>query len=189
MPIIAEQPDHAGAIEDLLDLAFGTDRGVRTVYRLRAGMPPVAELCFVATAGEAVEGTIRYWPVTIGGLVPALLLGPVAVAEHRRSEGLGAVLIRYSLERASALGHRIVLLVGDAPYYQRFGFSRSRTLGLALPGPVALERFLGLELVPGALDGLVGAVEPGLTPCRTRQVPMSGLLPGGAEPAVSHHHG
>lgn len=160
MRIIAEQPDHAAGIEDLLDLAFGADRAVKTVYRLRAGVSPVEDLCFVAVQGDAVEGTIRYWPVTIAGRAPALLLGPIAVAEHRRSEGLGGVLIRFSLNRAWALGHRIVLLVGDAPYYQRFGFSRSRTLGLTLPGPVDLDRFLGLELMPGALDGVVGAVEP-----------------------------
>ena len=160
MQIIAEQPDHAGSIEGLLDLAFGTDRSNKTVYRLRAGVEPLKELCFVALQDNHVEGTIRYWPITIGAEHPALLLGPIAVAERRRSEGLGAILIRYSLDRAVALGHRIVLLVGDAPYYHRFGFSRARTLGLTLPGPVDLERFLGLDLVPGALDGLSGDVQP-----------------------------
>jgi predicted N-acetyltransferase YhbS len=158
MQIIAEQPGHTGGIEGLLDLAFGTDRSNKTVYRLRAGVEPLRELCFVALQNNHIEGTIRYWPITIGMEHPALLLGPIAVAEHRRSEGLGGVLIRYSLNRAAALGHRIVLLVGDAPYYQRFGFSRAQTLGLTLPGPVNLDRFLGLDLVPGALDGLSGDV-------------------------------
>ena len=159
MPIIAEQPGHAGAIEDLLDVSFGGNRASKTVYRLRAGVPPVEELCYVAVRGDAVDATIRYWPVTIAGGLPALLLGPIAVAEHRRSEGLGGELIEFTLERAAALGHRAVLLVGDAPYYGRFGFSRSLTLGLTLPGPVDLDRFLGLELVPGALDGAAGPVE------------------------------
>jgi predicted N-acetyltransferase YhbS len=161
MPIIAEQPGHAPAIEHLLDSAFGVNRGSKTVYRLREGVAPIAELCLVAVA-EAdqtrVEATIRYWPITIAGAVPALLLGPIAVAEERRCEGLGAVLIQASLERAAALGHRVVLLVGDAPYYERFGFSRALTLALTLPGPVDLDRFLGLELVPGALTGVAGAV-------------------------------
>lgn len=159
MPIIAEQPGHAGAIEDLLDLSFGGTRAGKTVYRLRDGVPPVEELCFVSVRGDAVDATIRYWPVSIGGSVPALLLGPIAVAEHLRGEGLGGEMITFTLERAAALGHRIVLLVGDAPYYQRFGFSRALTLDLSLPGPVDLDRFLGLELVPGALDGMTGAVE------------------------------
>jgi predicted N-acetyltransferase YhbS len=187
MPIIAEQPDHAGAIEDILDIAFGRNRTGKTVYRLRADVPPVEELCFVAVRGDAVEGTIRYWPVTIGGATPALLLGPVAVAEHRRSEGLGAVLIRYSLDRAAALGHQIVLLVGDAPYYQRFGFSRTRTLGLTLPGPVDLDRFLGLDLMPGALDGVVGAVAPCAASPWTPRSPALGFLPGAGDAPVFCH--
>ncbi|MEI6557513.1 MAG: N-acetyltransferase [Rhodospirillaceae bacterium] len=158
MQIIAEPPDHAGAIEALLDQAFGGGRAAKTVYRLRDGVAPIADLCFAAVEDGEVQGTIRYWPVTIGGALPALLLGPIAVAGPRRCEGLGAVLIDHSLARAAALGHRIVLLVGDAPYYGRFGFRRALTLGLSLPGPVDLERFLGLDLVPGALDGVVGAV-------------------------------
>ncbi|MEI8394284.1 MAG: N-acetyltransferase [Rhodospirillaceae bacterium] len=159
MLITAEQPAHAGAIEDLLDLSFGGTRTGKTVYRLREDVPPVEELCFVAVTGDAVDATIRYWPITLGGSTDALLLGPIAVAEHRRSEGLGATLIDFSLSRAASLGHRIVLLVGDEPYYRRFGFCRRPTLDLTLPGPVDLDRFLGLELKPGALDGLSGAVE------------------------------
>ena len=166
MPIIAEQPKHAGAIETLLDQAFGVTRAGKTVYRLRHRVAPVAELCFVSVADESdasgntglLEGTIRYWPVTVAGTMPALLLGPVAVAGDRRCAGLGATLIEYSLARAAAFGHRAVLLVGDAPYYNRFGFTRRLTRGLTLPGPVDLERFLGLELQPGALEGVTGAV-------------------------------
>ena len=158
MQIIAEQPEHAPAIEALLDLSFGSGRAAKTVYRLRQGVAPIPELCFVAVEAEVLQGTIRYWPVTLAGTLPALLLGPIAVAEERRSEGLGAVLIEHSLAQAAKLGHRIVLLVGDAPYYGRFGFRRDLALGLDLPGPVDLERFLGLDLVPGALDGVCGAV-------------------------------
>ncbi len=158
MQIIAEQPGHSVAIEALLDISFGGGRAAKTVYRLRQGVAPIPELCFVAVEAGALQGTIRYWPVTIGESLPALLLGPIAVAEERRSEGLGAVLIEYSLARAAGLGHRIVLLVGDAPYYGRFGFRRELALGLSLPGPVEPERFLGLELAPGALAGVAGAV-------------------------------
>ena len=158
MPIIAEQPEHSAAIEALLDIAFGGTRAAKTVYRLREGVAPLGDLGFVAIQDGVLQGTIRYWPVTIAGTLPALLLGPVAVSEERRSEGLGAVLIEHTLARAAELGHRIVLLVGDAPYYGRFGFRRALTLGLELPGPVDLERFLGLDLAPGALDGVKGRV-------------------------------
>jgi predicted N-acetyltransferase YhbS len=160
MRLIAEQPDHIPAIEALLDQAFGPDRHTKTVYRLRQGVEPVHALSLVAVRGGALEGTIRYWPVRIADRVPALLLGPVAVAAHRRSDGLGGVLIRRSLETAARLGHRIVLLVGDAPYYTRFGFRRDLAEPLALPGPVDLARFLALELVPGALAGVGGMVGP-----------------------------
>ncbi|CAK0759514.1 putative acetyltransferase [Azospirillaceae bacterium] len=175
MRITAEQPGHAAAIEALLDESFGPARFSKTVYRLRHGVEPVHALSLVALWGEVLEGTIRYWPVSIAGTVPALLLGPVAVSAHRRSGGLGGVLIRHSLESAAALGHRIVLLVGDAPYYTRFGFRRDLAEPLALPGPVDLERFLALELVTGALDGVSGMVEPA-RPEPTRTARCCGAL-------------
>ena len=167
MNLTLEQPAHAGAIEMLLDRAFGPKRNAKTVYKLRRGVAPVADLCFVALEADGeLAGTIRYWPITIGGGLKALLLGPIAVAETHRGDGLGGRLIRESLARATELGHRIVLLVGDAPYYTRFGFSRDKTLGLRLPGPVDLDRFLGLELSPGALLGVTGRVgrAPSLAP-------------------------
>ena len=133
---------------------------------------------------ERLKGTIRYWPVGIGGTTPALLLGPIAVEPGLQGSGLGSRLIRMTLNKAAAAGHRIVLLVGDAPYYERFGFTRERTLDLQFPGPVDLNRFLGLELVPGALDGVSGmvgrwtgggeAVAPAV-PVPPKAVPAGGL--------------
>ena len=161
MIIEIEQPQHAAAIDGLLDLSFGSNRHGKTVYRLREGVAPIADLCLVAVEDGRVEGSIRYWPVLIGGVTPALLLGPIAIAPHRRGEGLGGQLIRQSLNRAAAAGHRIVLLVGDAPYYNKFGFTREGAQALSLPGPVDLERFLALDLVPGALDGVSGMVGRG----------------------------
>src|SRR5690242_1610099 len=158
MTIITEQPHHAAAIDTLLDLSFGPDRAGKTVYRLRDCVAPVAELGMVALDGGRLEGTIRYWPILIGGLIPSLLLGPIAVAPDCRSSGLGATLIRQSLNRAAAAGYRSVILVGDAPYYARFGFTRDVTLSMTLPGPVDPARFLGLELVPGALAGVGGPI-------------------------------
>lgn len=163
MNITLEQPVHAAAIEKLLDTSFGPKRHTKTVYRLRKNVAPVADLCFVATGtneagAEVLLGTIRYWPVMLGGQVQALMLGPIAIDEAHRSGGLGGKLIRHSLEAAKALGHRIVILVGDEPYYVRFGFQRDLVAGLSLPGPVDPTRFLGLELVPGALSGVTGMV-------------------------------
>ena len=163
MNISLEQPVHAAAIENLLDRSFGPKRHTKTVYRLRRNVAPVADLCFVATdldahGDEVLVGTIRYWPVMLGNDVQALMLGPIAIDEAHRSEGLGGKLIRHSLEAAKALGYRIVILVGDAPYYVRFGFQRDLVLGLSLPGPVDPSRFQGLELVEGALSGVTGMV-------------------------------
>lgn len=160
MTITPEQPHHAAAVERLLDISFGPGRFAKTAYRLRDGVPPVAGLSLVSLdpATETLDGTLRFWPVLIGGLTPTLLLGPIAVAPGRRSEGLGAALIRNGLNRAVAQGWRSVVLVGDAPYYGRFGFTRALTLGMALPGPVDCDRFLGLELVPGTLAGAAGTL-------------------------------
>lgn len=163
MIITAEEPRYAAAIEALLDRSFGPDRFKKTAYKLREGIAPIPDLGLVAIehdelGNEMVVATIRYWPVTIGGRVSALLLGPIAVADHLQGSGLGSKLIRMSLNKAAALGHKAVILVGDAPYYVRFGFSRQLTLGMQLPGPVDLDRFLGLELVPGALAGATGMV-------------------------------
>jgi len=172
MIISLEEPRHAAAIESLLDRSFGPDRFKKTAYKLRDGVDPIPELSLVALehdelGNEVLDGTIRFWPVTIGGTVPALLLGPIAVSERLQGGGLGSKLIRMSLNKAAALGHKAVILVGDAPYYERFGFSRSLTLGMQMPGPVDLDRLLGLELVPGALagaTGMIGKVECSLVP-------------------------
>jgi predicted N-acetyltransferase YhbS len=161
MSLIPESPAHAEAIERLLDAAFGANRQQKTSYRLREGVAPVPGLSWVVVDDHSNDllATIRYWPVQIGGIHPALLLGPIAVDASRRGEGWGGLLMHTTLERARLAGHSRVLLVGDAPYYGRFGFTRAVTTALTLPGPVELSRFLGLELVPGAFTGVRGAVE------------------------------
>jgi predicted N-acetyltransferase YhbS len=162
--IAPEQPDDAPAIEHLLDLAFGTDRMGKTVYKLRDGIAPVGKLGFVIRDADGshanpIRGSLRFWPVAIGQTrVPALLLGPIAVAPEDRGKGYAKALIWHGLGVARALGHRIVLLVGDAPYYEQFGFTRALAVELSLPGWVDEARFLGLELVPGALAGVQGLV-------------------------------
>ncbi|MFO1091405.1 MAG: N-acetyltransferase [Hyphomicrobiales bacterium] len=151
----------------LLDEAFGDCRFRKTSERLREDRLPAAGLSLVAvTAGGRDEaagrlvGTVRLWNVTAGPRRPALLLGPLAVAEEHRGRGVGGRLMTAALERARALGHRAVLLVGDAPYYGRFGFTAEATGDLWLPGPVERERFLGLELEHASLAGARGLVSP-----------------------------
>ena len=143
-------------VEALLDLCFAPGREALSSYRLREGVAPVAELCLLAREAGEVAGAIRYWPVRVGS-APALLLGPVAVHPTHQGEGLGGYLILESLARARRLGWQRVLLVGDAPYYGRFGFRRLD--GVEMPPPTNPERVLGLALEAGAWDAIRGRVE------------------------------
>lgn len=147
------------AREILLDRAFGPNRRAKTCERLREGRLAAEGLSFVARVDDRVIGTLRFWHVMAGGRA-ALMLGPIAVDPLFRSLGLGGEMIRHGLSRAAEIGHRGVILVGDEPYYRRFGFSRTLTQGLDMPGPVDPDRFLGLEIEPGALAGARGLVVP-----------------------------
>lgn len=156
-----EKLTDAGAIEALLDRAFGEGREQKTAQRLRDGNRPAIALIARDEAG-AVIGTLRLWPVAIGERRGALLLGPLAVDEARRCERIGARLMRRALAEASFTGWGSVILVGDAPYYERFGFHTAPTAAMQLPGPVDRVRFLALELRPGALAGAQGLVQADL---------------------------
>lgn len=146
------------AREALLDACFGASRFDKTCERLREGRLPAEGLSLVAEHRGEVAGTVRLWHVTAGAFRPALMLGPLAVDPARHGLGVGGALVREALARAAALGHGAVLLVGDAPYYGRFGFSTERTGSLWLPGRYERSRFLALELRPGALEGARGLV-------------------------------
>ncbi|MGR3571297.1 GNAT family N-acetyltransferase [Brevirhabdus sp.] len=149
-------------VEALFDLCFAPGREALSSYRLRDGVPPVAPLCLVARDGDGtLGGAIRYWPVVIGGR-DVLLLGPVAVHPTHQGEGLGGLLIADSLARARARGWSRVLLIGDAPYYGRFGFARNGAVGF--PPPTNPDRILTLALDEGAWDGVAGPVEKARAP-------------------------
>ncbi|MBE9636574.1 GNAT family N-acetyltransferase [Salipiger mangrovisoli] len=151
-----ERPDDLWEVEALYDLCFAPGRTLLSSYRLRDGVPPVAELCRVAKdEAGVIGGVIRYWPIRIGA-AQALLLGPVAVHPTAQGEGLGAALIRDTLERARDLEWGRVLLVGDEPYYRRFGFAKIEDV--EMPPPTNPERVLALELRPGAWSGVTGTV-------------------------------
>lgn len=144
--------------EALLDRVWGPLRFQKTAERLREGRSPAEGLSLIAEQDENLVGTVRLWHVCAGPARPALLLGPLAVDEAWRGLGIGTDLLRRAIAAARRRGHRAVLLVGDAPYYGRFGFSAEKTGALWLPGPYERHRLLACELAPGALDGARGLV-------------------------------
>lgn len=153
-----ERDGDAAAVDALVAQAFGPGRHAKSAYRLREGVEPVRALGHVLELNGVVAGTVRYWPVGIGG-VAALMLGPIAVRPDLQGQGHALQLMQASLALARTLGHRIVVLVGDEAYYGRAGFSRIQPYGrITLPGPVDRSRVLGLELVPGALEGVSGEI-------------------------------
>ena len=156
--IRGERVSDIAAREALLDQAFGDTRTRKTSQRLRDGRLPAEGLSLIAADGKRVVGTARLWSVACGTGQPALLLGPVAVAADCRKRGIGAALVRRCLREARRLGHGAVILVGDAPYYSRFGFAAEKTASLKLPGPFERHRLLALELTPAALEGADGLV-------------------------------
>ena len=151
-----ETQDDWWEVEALYDLCFAPGREALSSYRLRDDIPPVPGLSRVARDGDGIlAGAIRFWPVRIGQ-ARALLLGPVAVHPTHQGEGLGAYLIGQSLDRARQNGWHRAMLVGDEPYYGRFGFHRLS--GVEMPPPTNPARVLGISLVPGAWDGVTGLV-------------------------------
>jgi predicted N-acetyltransferase YhbS len=161
-------PGDHDALEHLLDLCFGLGRRTKASYRLREGEQAVAGLFFLARTDKvALAGAISYWRVFIGErAMPALLLGPLAVHPNLQGQGIGRALMQHTLALARARGERLVILVGDEPYYARVGFRKVPEGRLIMPGHVDPHRLLYLELVEGALDEAEGLV---LSPSRLQQ--------------------
>jgi predicted N-acetyltransferase YhbS len=180
--IRAERASDVVAREALLDACFGENRHTRTCQRLRDGRAPAQGLALSAVAEGRLVGTLRLWHVSAGG-VPALVLGPLAVDPSCRDLGIGAALMTEALAAAKARGHGAVVLLGDAPYYARFGFSGLKTAELSLPGPFERDRLLGLELRDGALDGAWGMIAPtgtSASPTRARRTKLLRPVPQAA---------
>jgi predicted N-acetyltransferase YhbS len=158
--IRTERQADSHAIEALVDRCFGPGRYAKTTYRLREGVEPDPRLSFVAvkSADGVLLGSVRFWPVAIGG-EPSLLLGPLAVEPELRGKGIGISLMQRGIEQARTLGFATMILVGDEPYYARVGFSKLPRGRVHMPGPVDPERLLGLALKSGALDALSGDVK------------------------------
>ena len=158
MRLLRETPSDSEDVEWLYDLAFAPGRRALSSYQLRRGVAPVAPLCRIARDDfGGLAGAIRYWEVAVGG-APALLLGPVAVHPTRQGEGIGGLLIGDSLGEARREGWTRVILVGDEPYYRRFGFTRSEAADVRFPPPTNPERVLATALEPDAWAGIRGVV-------------------------------
>jgi len=150
-----EEPKDAGEIAALVERAFGPGRYAKAAERLREGNTPRADLSLVAEADGRLIGSVRLWPVKVGGAA-AVLLGPIAVDSNQRGNGLGQALVERACEAARQAGCAAVLLVGDLPWFERTGFTVAR--GVTLPGPVDARRVLVKELRPGAAETLQGLV-------------------------------
>jgi predicted N-acetyltransferase YhbS len=159
LTILPETKDDAAAIERLHERTFGPGRFARTAYRVREGVTHRLDLSFTARIGTLLVGSVRLSPIRIGE-TPALLLGPLTVEPPFRDRGIGIGLIERALQEAKAKGQRLVLLVGDEPYYARCGFKRIAKGAVSMPGPVDPQRLLVAELAPGAFDGVSGALRP-----------------------------
>jgi predicted N-acetyltransferase YhbS len=155
--IRTEKTSDIGAREALLDQAYGPSRFRKPSETIRRGRRPAEGLALVAVEDGRIIATVRLWQIACGDK-PALLLGPLAVACDRQREGIGAAMVRRAVDAARARGHGAIVLVGDAEYYGRFGFTAEKTGALAMPGPFERHRLLARELVPGALDGAAGVI-------------------------------
>jgi predicted N-acetyltransferase YhbS len=159
LTIFPETADDALAIERLHERTFGPGRYARTAYRIREGVTHRPDLSFTARIGTLLVGSVRLSPIRIGE-TKALLLGPLTVEPPFRHHGIGRGLIEHALGAARAAGYRLVVLVGDMPYYGRFGFKPIPKRQVTMPGPVDPERLLVAELAEGAFGGVSGPIRP-----------------------------
>jgi predicted N-acetyltransferase YhbS len=154
-----ETDGDAEALSRLSAEAFGPGRFARSAYRVREGVPPVASLCLCAALNGKLLGGIRFTAIRIGAQRNAAFLGPLVVDPAEKGKGIGRALVQEGLTLAKAEGLGLVLLVGDMPYYGRFGFQSVPFGQITLPGPVDPARLLALELIPGSLADAVGQVK------------------------------
>ncbi|MEH2474856.1 putative N-acetyltransferase YhbS [Nitrobacteraceae bacterium AZCC 2161] len=165
LTILAETANDAQIIERLHARTFGPGRYVLSAYRLREHVNHLLELSFTARIGTLLVGSVRQLPICIGD-TPALLLGPLTVEPPFRSRGVGRALLDRAIGDARKKGHRLIVLVGDEPYYSRVGFRVIPKGTVTMPGPVDQKRLLVLELVDGAFTDVAGPIRPDWTAAR-----------------------
>jgi predicted N-acetyltransferase YhbS len=159
LTILPETADDAPAVERLHERTFGPGRYARSAFRIREGRGHLLALSFTARIGSLLIGSVRLTPIAIGE-TPALLLGPLTVEPPFRTRGVGTTLIERALKDAKAAKHKLVVLVGDEPFYGKLGFKIIPKGQVKMPGPVDPARLLVAELVPGAFDGVAGMIRP-----------------------------
>jgi predicted N-acetyltransferase YhbS len=159
LSVLPEKPNDADAIERLHERTFGPGRFVLSAYRIREHVDHLLDLSFTARIGTLLVGSVRQLPICIGD-TPALMLGPLTVEPPFRKRGVGRALLDHALADARKAGHRLVILVGDEPYYGRVGFKVVPKGRVTMPGPVDYTRVLVAELVEGAFDGVSGTIRP-----------------------------
>jgi predicted N-acetyltransferase YhbS len=153
-----EEPDDVLLVDALNAASFGPGRHVKSAYRLREGVDPVAALSFVAVENGVFRASVRFWPVCVGS-EKALLLGPLAVQSDQRGRGIGIALMKHGIEEARKTDFTAIILVGDEPYYSRVGFTRLPPGRLRFPGPVDPARILGVSIATDGLLSLEGDVK------------------------------
>ena len=159
LTILPETATDAPAIDRLHERTFGPGRYAKTAYRLREQADHRLDVSFTARTGTLLVGSVRLTPIRIGE-ARALLLGPLTVEPAFRERGVGQALIERALVEARAKAEKLVILVGDEPYYGKCGFKRVPAGRVTMPGPVDPARLLVAELADGAFDGVSGAVKP-----------------------------
>jgi predicted N-acetyltransferase YhbS len=159
LTILSETAEDAEAIDRLHERTFGPGRYARTAFRIREEIAHRIDLSFTARIGTLMVGSVRLSPIRIGE-TPALLLGPLTVEPPFRERGIGKALLERALQEAKAKGHRLVVLVGDEPYYGKVGFKKIPKGAATMPGPVDPARLLVAEVVEGAFNGVSGPIRP-----------------------------
>ena len=159
LTILPETAEDAEAIHRLHERTFGPGRYARTAYRIREDVTHRLDLSFTARIGTLMVGSVWLSPIRIGK-TPALLLGPLTVEPPFREHGIGQALLKRALQEAKAKGHRLVVLVGDGPYYGKLGFKKIPKGLATMPGPVDPARLLVAEIVDGAFEGVSGPISP-----------------------------
>ena len=157
--ILPETADDAFAIERLHERTFGPGRFARTAYRVRERITHLLALSFTARIGTLLVGSVRLSPIRVGD-TPALLLGPLTIEPPFRGRGIAIKMLERALSEARRAGHRLVVLVGDEPYYAKVGFKRIPPRQVTMPGPVDPARLLVAELAEGAFEGVSGPIQP-----------------------------
>ena len=158
MKAIPERPNDGPAIENLLDICFGSNRLARVSYQFRETIAPLSELGYIVLDSNHLAGTIRFWPIRIDGTQLAILLGPLAVHPNFRLKGAAACLVNTGLSQAKQSGYQIVIAIGDQGYLGRFGFTPAASISAPHSLPIPANKLLILALRNGALNNISGVI-------------------------------